>query len=499
MTFSPKHTFFLFLFFLVNNLNGQKHFTWTPELKTAYKQATSLRFEAAENSLVNIEQKDPDNLLRLHVENYIDFFKVYIGEELEVFERLEKNKDNRLHEIEEKGDKNSPYYLFLQADIRLQWALARLKFEEYATAFLETNKAFKLLTKNVKKFPEFLPNKKDLGILHAAVGTIPDGYKWVIDWFSSLEGTIEQGKGELKEVIDYARTNEFIYEEEIYIYYAYMLLHLGNDSEEAWHIINTANLDTENNPMACFIKANVAIRSDRGDEAISILERRPTGSDFYPFHYLDYMLGIAKLQRLDEDADDFLLRYTENYKGRNFIKDAYQKLAWSKLLTGDIPAYHSFMELCKSRGYTIVGSDQNAENEAIKDEVPDISLLKARLLFDGGRCERAYSILKNKKEVDYFSDKNKLEYTYRMGRILHKLSRLDEALYFYQKTIRNGIDEPWYFACRSALERGIIYEEIGQYSFAEAAYEKCLSISPEDHKTGLHQQAKAGLKRLKNY
>jgi tetratricopeptide (TPR) repeat protein len=498
MEISPKYVFLLMLAFLTENLLAQKYFTWTDELKTAYAQTTSLRFKAAEKSLQQVADSDPDNLLRLHVENYLDFFKVYINEEKSEFELLEKNKDRRLSEIEKNGDKNSPYYLYLQADIRLQWALARLKFEEYATAFFETNKAYKLLSENVKKFPDFLPNKKDLGILHAMVGTIPDNYKWAIDWFSSLEGTIDEGKGELEEVIEFAKNHDFIYEEEIYVYYAYLMLHLDNDSEAAWRIINTANLSPKKNPMACFLKANVAMRTDRGDEAISILENRPLGAEFHPFPYLDYMLGIAKLQRLDEDACVYLLRFIEHYHGRNFIKDAYQKLAWSHLILGKKDAYHSYMELCITRGNTVVGSDQSAMNEATKGEIPSIELLKARLLFDGGRFDKAYALLKDKQSSDFFSQKNRLEYNYRLGRILQKLGRPEEALSYYHKTIEMGSKEPWYFACRSALEQGIIYEEMGQKAMAQKAYSNCLDISPEDHKTGLHQQAKAGLRRIKN-
>ena len=52
--------------------------------------------------------------------------------------------------------------------------------------------------------------------------------------------------------------------------------------------------------MASFILANVAMRTDRGGEAIKILENRPSGKQYHPFPYLDYMLGLAKLQRLDE-------------------------------------------------------------------------------------------------------------------------------------------------------------------------------------------------------
>ncbi len=490
---------FLFFFFqIIAPATAKKRFEWTPALRTAYDKTLSLRFTEAESDLTAIRRNDPDNLLVLHVENYLDFFRVYINEEVTEFKKLEKNKDKRLKTIEEQGDKSSPYYLFLQADIRLHWALARLKFEEYSTAFFETNKAFKLLTANAKLFPKFMPNKKDLGILHAIVGTIPDNYKWTVNWLSSMEGSMEQGKEELEEVLDFAQKQDFIYENEIYVYYAYLLLHLENDSEEAWKIINKADLNPKENPLACFVMANVAMRTDRGDEAINILLKKPTGKQFQPFYYLDYMFGLVKLQRLDADANIYFQRYVDNYKGRNFIKDAYQKLAWHALLHGDSQGYKKNMNLCKSKGYTIVGSDRSANAEAQTGDTPAVELLRARVLFDGGRFQRAYDVLKEKKATDYFSEKNRLEYQYRMGRITHKLGRHTEALQFYQTTIDSGLKSPYYYACRSALEKGHILEELKRPKQAREAYNLCLSMSPQDHKTGLHQQAKAGLRRLKS-
>jgi hypothetical protein len=494
----PK--FLLLLFFSISFFPAfaKKRFEWTPGLKGAYEKAISLRFKEAENDLASIRQKDPDNLMILHVENYLDFFRVYINEDAAEFKKLEKNKDDRIKRIEQEGDPNSPYFLYLQADIRLQWALARLKFEEYSTAFFETNKAFKLLVKNQEKFPDFMPNKKNLGILHAMVGTIPDNYKWAVEWLSSMEGSIDEGRDELEEVIEYARKHDFIYEQEIYVYYTYLLLHLDNDNNKAWKVINTANLKPTESPMDCFIMANVAMRTDRGDEAIAFLEKRPTGAQFHPFYYLDYMMGLVKLQRLDEDAGKYLLRYVNNFKGRNFIKDAYQKLAWHSLIQGDRSGFTKYMGLCKSNGYKVVGSDRSADAEARSGDVPVLDLLKARVLFDGGRFLQAYDLLKGKSASDYLASKNQLEFTYRMGRITHKLKKYNEAIGFYQKTIDAGKNSPYYFACRAALEKGHVFETLGKYPEARAAFNLCLSMSPDDHKTGLHQQAKAGLRRLKS-
>lgn len=479
-----------------SNISYAAHFAWTPELKQAYLEATSLQLVAAQKSLAIAERKDPDNLMVLHVANYIDFFHVYIDEDEAAFDRLEKNRNIRLKKIEKEGDASSPWYKFLQADIRLQWALSRLKFEEFTTAFFEANKAFKLLTANVEEHPDFMPNYKDLGILHAMSGTIPDNYRWAVNWFSSVEGTLEQGRGELQKALDYAHANDFIYEDEIYIYYAYLQLHLENDSEAAWGLINEARLDPQKNPLHCFVVANIAMRTGRGNKAIQVLQKTPKGNQYHPFYYLDYLLGLAKLESLDLTAEEDFLRFVCNFRGKNFIKDAYQKLAWCRLLKGDLNGYHVYMGKCVSEGETIVGNDKSALKEAEEGFMPASELLRARLLFDGGYFNQAYAMLKAKNAEEYLSDRNRLEYNYRLARIEQALNKNVDALRLYDIVIDAGSDKPWYYACRAALEKGHIFEQQRQREQARKAFEKCLQIDPEDHATGLHQQAKAGLKRI---
>ncbi|MCB0621517.1 MAG: hypothetical protein KDC32_14100 [Saprospiraceae bacterium] len=472
------------------------YFEWSPLARQAYEKVIQLRFDEARSLLQRLEATEPDNDIRLLVENYLDFFTVFIDEDAAVFERLESNKDRRLDRLR-KSDPASPWHLYLQADIRLQWALARLKFEEYATAFFEVNKAFKLLRRNAERFPDFMPTYKDLGILHAMVGTIPDNYQWTVRWLSSLEGTIDQGQAELERVIRYAETHEFIFEEETYVLYAYLLLHLGRDDRQAWEMVRKSRLHPGTNPLACFILANVALRTGRNDEAIRLLEQRPSGRSFHPFPYLDFMLGLAKLQRLDADADLPFQRFLDDFKGRNFIKEAYQKLGWHYLLQGDEPRYRECMRLCRERGYTVVENDQSALREAEGNRLPHPQLLQARLLFDGGYYQRADQILRQLPAISLRDRYDQLEHTYRSGRILQQLNRPLEALQFYEKTIAEGEDDPWYFACRAALESGHIYEAMGDRSKARDLFEKCLSIKPKEHRTGLHQAAKAGLGRVK--
>lgn len=487
---------FLFFLFLTSALCGQKRFEFTPEMKEAHNLVMSLRFGEAKPLIAKIKQNDPENLMIYHVENYLDFFTCYINENKSEFNKLEKNKDLRLSRID-GGDKNSPYYLYLKANMRLQWALARIKFEEYLTAFLEINKAFKLLKENERKFPEFVPNKKDLGILRAAASTIPGNFKWLADNFTSLEGDLERGRNEIEFVMNYSKENDFIYAQETRVLYSFLLLTLENDGEEAWAILNSPDIDPTQNPLAAFTLANVAMRTGRNDDAIKILENRPKGSKFFPFYFLDFLLGDTKLRRLDKDADGHFLEYLKNFKGKYYIKEAYQKLSWHALINHNFSKFYTYNEKVKSNGTTVAGGDKNADRDAREGVVHNIYLLRARLLFDGGYYAKAEKILADKTPENFKNKREKLEFTYRNGRILHKLGKSAAAISSYQKTIDIGSNEPYYFACNAALQTGLIYEELKNISLAKVFLKKCLNISPSEHKTSLHQQAKAGLARLK--
>ena len=119
------------------------------------------------------------------------------------------------------------------------------------------------------------------------------------------------------------------------------------------------------------------------------------------------------------------------------------------------------------------------------------------MLFDGGYYQKGYDILSPLSLSDFPDERSKLEFTYRTGRLLHKLQKHPEAIGAYEKTINNGKDKRWYFACNAALQNGLIFEELKNNERARFYFEKCISISPSEHKTALHQQAKAGLERVK--
>jgi len=464
----------------------------TPNLEKAYTAGFDLKFEKAQG-YINVERREnPDNQLVHLFENYIDFLTVYMNEDEVEFKELAARKNVRIQHIKSAG-KDSPWYLYAQAEMNLQWALARVKFKQYIKAFREVSRAYDQLDDNVKKYPDFVANKKSLGILKAMLGSIPKSYQLGAKLLGGMKGDIVEGRKEIEEVLAYSAQQPFLFEAETQIMYAFLLLHLNNEHEQAWQAIQTNRLKPEKSPLACFAVASVAMYSGHNDRAIDILQKCPNEPGTKKFYHLEFMLGWCKLRRMDADADFHLLNYVNYYKGRNFIKEAYQKLAWHELLHGRTQGYDQFMELCIKRGYEMVDEDKNAMRQAQLGIRPNADLLKARLLFDGNYLDKALDAIPQ----EVYGVKDRLEKTYRMGRIHQAAKRFDEALTNYTKTINVGADLPFYYACNAALQSGIIYEGQKDYVKARQYYKRCMQMKPAEYGTSLHQKAKAGINRIK--
>ena len=483
-----------FLLLIVFTAQGQ-HFEFTPSLKRAYDKLINLELLDGQVILDSIKIQDPQNKLVYHIENYVDFFTCFIDEDPVYFESIRNRKDARLKQIQ-SGDQSSPYFLFSQAEILLQWSLVRLKFREYVSALLEMNKAIKLLEENNQKFPDFIANKKSLSALHALIGTIPEKYKNMLSWVSSFNGSIQQGQDEINEVYSKMQSEDFIFKKEVVAIKALIELHLVNDKQLAYQTIQAGDLDPKNNPLICFIVANVSHKAGKNDEAIAIIEAFRPLENQHPLYYLDYLHGIYKLNRLDQDSDQFIRRYLNYFEGQNYIKEAYQKLAWYEwAIHGDALEYRRNMQYCASRGNDLIDEDKQALSLTKVSDLPDRNLLKARLLNDGGYQKDALQLLESMKD-ETRTEPQEIEYAYRAGRIAQALEKYEEAILFYEKCLVFPFDKSLYYQTAASLYIGQVHESLDRLDLAKYYYESCLSLNPNQYKSSLHQKAKAGLLRL---
>jgi hypothetical protein len=492
-----RRLFLLGIFLVASIALYSEHFEFNKSCNEAYQNIISLRFEKGEVILANEIKANKDNLMPVVLENYIDFFKIFIAEDEQQFSQLERNKENRLTIIRDQPSEE-PMYLWSQATINLQWAFARMKFGEYYTAAFELRRAFLLLEENDKKYPEFLPNKLLLGLLHALVGSIPDDYQWIVK-LASMNGSVNQGINEMKQVLgECEKSIEFKYlKEEAVFFLGFAELNLSAEPDNSLLLLNTLKTTDSSNLLLVFLKATIEMRTGNNAAALKTLSERPQGDEYYPFYYLRYLEAETKLRKLDLNANSLYSDFILSFKGLNYRQDAIRKLAWIALINGDTLTYHEWILQVPKQPSGQVEADKQAVLEAKGEQRPNIELLKARLLFDGGYYSDALNVLVDAESLKNQADPAiRMEYFYRTGRVFHELKKFDEAVLNYGEVIRSGMNSKYYYAANSALKIGEIYEVTNQKTKAVEYYNLCLSLKPDEYKSGIHQKAKAGLNRL---
>lgn len=488
-------TGFFLLLLLFFPRTGYGNFDFNANCLKAYDNIFSLKLGAAKQLIATEKRVNPQNGIIPLLENYVDYFYLLTSDNKQDFDRLKENKSNRLDALEDQNE-DSPYFLYAQAEINLQWALIRGRYGEYFTAAREIKKANSFLQENAKKFPGFHLNNKGLGLINAFLGNLPDGILKSTLATLGIKGNMQQGIAMLDQLAENLPQSKFEpFYEEVVFYYAFVLNDIAHSPSAYSKTMKYTARINNTSLLKSYLQALVCMKSAHNDDAIAILVAKPSGSAYQPFPYLDFLLGCARLNKLDFSSSFDFVRFLQLNKGVNYIKDANLHLAWVSLFKDDISAYNSFLSKVKSNGYTFQEKDKQALNEA-NDTPPNKLLLKARLLFDGGYYIKALELLSAEEAQDFPAGRDRTEYYYRLGRILDEMGKDNEALVKFQNAINIGKNLKYYFAANAALQAGKICERQKSLAKAKGFYTIAVQMKNHDYESSIESQAKAGLNRI---
>jgi tetratricopeptide (TPR) repeat protein len=168
------------------------------------------------------------------------------------------------------------------------------------------------------------------------------------------------------------------------------------------------------------------------------------------------------------------------------------------LIRGDRKKSDEYRSRVALVGQDLRDRDQEAILESKPGTVPHTGLLKARLLCDGGYFDEALIVMKSIDQALLDEVAYRLEYHYRMGRILQLGGNPEKAVPEFKGAFEDGKSLPYTFATRSALFLGKIYEEKKDYRNAADWYERCVDTYSSSHTTeGVKDMAEKGVKRVK--
>lgn len=489
-----KKIFPILILVLLFSFNAKANFDFNNNCIEAYNALFDLRIDDAKALIKKEKSIHPNNGVTILLDNYVDFFNLLISENASDYNRLKNIKNSRIDALENQ-DKNSPYYLFAQAEVYLQWGLIKSRFQDFFSSALDIKRAKDLLDDNIEKYPDFQPNLKSRALIEVIMGAVPANLKGLLSTFG-FRGSINKGETQLEQLYQsLANTKYNFYQKEV----TFQLCLIDNtiiaNPDNYSKLITYVNSMPNTSLLKVFLKAYMLEKNAHNDEAINVLLNRPKNPEYANFPTLNYLLGSAKYNRMDSDANIYLIYYLKEYKGINYVKDAYLKLAYYYLLRGDDAHYQSFIKMVKTQGNLIDEKDKQALKEA-NDGNPNIDLLKARLYFDGGYYDKCLNVLTHKNYSEFNLKRDQIEYYYRLGRVYDKLNQNDKALINYQKSIDLGQNTSYYFASNAALLSGNIYEKRNEKSNAANFYKQALNMKNHEYENSIENKAKDGLKRI---
>lgn len=462
----------------------------------AYQLAISLRLEPAK-VLIEQEKKDhPQNIVPFFIENYIDFFILFLNEDPAEYADRKNNKKTRLSIIE-SGPTNSPLRDFMVSVVELQWAAIDIKFGNRWAAGWEFRDALRTAKANQQRFPEFSPSLMISGPLQMAAAAVPKGYRWLTGLIG-VSGNIEKGKLQIKQFLNAKDPWAKLFMDEGIFYHCYFMFHMLNQQDEALAFIKQQKLDVVNNHLFTFMAANLYLNHKQSQLAKAVITGRNQSSDYMTSTVWDFEMAYAKLYHLEPDANQYFNRFIQNFKGNFYLKEVWHRLSFYYLLQGNQQEYLRCRNMVLKVGKQETDADKRAYNEAKSGKVPHLLLLKARLLSDGGFHKEAMLALEGKNSNDFTNPSEKLEFVYRVARIYDDLQQSDKAIATYLSAIELGKSSTEYFAARAALQIGLIYEKRKQNSLAIQYYQQCIDFEGHDYENSLEQKAKAGIARCRN-
>jgi hypothetical protein len=355
----------------------------------------------------------------------------------------------------------------------------------------EFNKAKKCIEKIDSNSTAFKKAQKAAGLLHSIIGIIPEQYKWVSESLG-FKGNIKQGINELNIFLSYIPKSSFFYSEGK-ITLSIIQSYLNENIPKGIRILESLN----HSLLTDYYKLILFNRSGESHQFKQHLKNINKNKASLKIPYIHFLNGLEHLYRFDTNGISYFEKYIDTFKGNSYKAEAFQKMSWISLSNNDTASYHKYIYLAKNTHESQTEVDLNAKHSS--NEIPDITLLKSRILFDGGRYVLSLDLIKDKSTNEFKRLHDKTELVYRAARNFHKLEKLKKAITYYKHTISYGKELHYYFKGSAAYNIGSIYEKMNEIENARQAYKQCLSFKNYPYKKSFDIKAKAGLQRLSTY
>jgi hypothetical protein len=463
----------------------------SPAAGRAYTELLKLKVSTCRQLLATEPANAPGTLL---VADCADFVELLISQDASRYDATLAAQDTRLALLGRTPASALRDYTL--AEIQLHQALAQLAFRHEVRGAWSLRQVALLAQDNAKHYPAFTPMRKTLGLCQFGIGSLPEGYHWLLRLLG-LRGSVEEGLQNLGRAA--AQPHDFQLESQILL--ALIRESYYKKGDESLALVGRLAREQPDNLLFSYLVISLHKRQHHGEAALAAYRARPTGPAYLPLAYLHHLVADLLLYRGDYAASIAEnQQFLRDFRGGYYRKDAAFKLYLAAWL-GGAPAATAerYRQQINVAGPLTIEEDIYAQRFYHDAQLLNPTLTRARLLTDGGYYVQALSTLQQVRLTPATPVRDRLEAPYRRARVWQGLERLDSARLDYLRTLRLSArlgEPPYYFAPQAALQLGYLTLAAGQRTAAKSYFEQAMAYPKHEYKNSTDQKAKLALRGL---
>ena len=379
-----------------------------------------------------------------------DLFLAYQSSERKLFAESFHTGINQFSKMHSDDDRFPVMY----STLLIQQSLLYWNNEDFTNGIRSFYKAHRKMV-NIRDSNYPIQYNKLKGIINVFLNQIPEQYRF---WTSliGLNGNIDIGFKLLAENIQLCSqtTGEYI---EALVLYNYCQLKFGEvQDSNVRQQLQLAN--SQNSPLLSFVVTSLAIKNKLGNEGLAYInELSETTLNQFPL--LHYMKGRLLLNSLDSACLNQFHKFKSTYSGDSFKTDALLREAWWYHINALHTKRDSIKQLITQEAKLPTSNDKQAKAEITTLNTLPVSLLKARLLYDGGYFGNAQLHL-NQTNMSRLNEYYRAEIFYRKAKIQQQLHNYKDAMSNFNQVIALTQNDDRYIGPYSALETAKIYLKV---------------------------------------
>jgi hypothetical protein len=488
--FSRK-IFFTTIIFVVSFQTIRAEYKVTEKCTRAWESLFNLDFISARKIIQDELKENPVNYYAYYLDQQIDAYFIMINASQSDYENFEEQYMKR-REIMDGKNTESPYYVLCEAEMQLQMGIFNVIFGDKLTGIRRAYSAYKKFYSNQKAYPDFIYNQKIIGMFNIALSNLPPFAAWAAEAFG-IDGDYDTG---FKIMFDYfdevKKVKGLNTEAALYIALGYKL---NKEPEKAYKFFESVDSTIIDYRLLKYFHGNTAWASGKNTKAIALFSKfNPVGLEieFLPYNY---MMGKILMRSLDKQAETNLLTFLRKTKKDAYIKEINYYLAMYYLMNGDLESFKKYKKIAYEKGGDVTERDRETMYDCQLDYIPNPTLVKCKLLLDGGYLERFNQTMKNFQLMEAKLLPYKLEYYLLMGRYYEAKKNTLSAIDSYKKVIDLGSDSDYYFASEAALRLGMYYENKDKDQ-ADSYYKISLDLYDSNYYEYIENLASKGMERV---